>query len=311
MLILENIMKKQIWAFAGGKGGVGKSIISSNIALLLAEKHNTVVLIDADFGAANIHTCLGINVPRVGLMDFLSGKFFDLNNCISPTFYSNLYVVSGAQDSLDTANPNKEQINNLIKAISTINADYTIIDLGAGTNYQIIDVFNSAHKGVLISMPEPTSIENTYRFIKHSIYRKFRLVAHYDGVRSYLERIITNKENQQRLNPKQLIEEIAKINPEAGSILFNEIKFMDTSLILNQIISNRDIRLGVVMKNSCYKHFGVDIKYIGVVESDKNISLASRERKPISIYNPFSSAARSIRQVGESILNGEQMFLST
>ena len=304
-------MKKQIWAFAGGKGGVGKSIISSNIALLLAEKNNTVVLIDADFGAANIHTCLGIPAPKMGLADFLSGDIFDLNNCISPTFYSNLYVISGAQDSLDTANPSKEQIKNFIKAIFTINADYIIIDLGAGTNYQIIDVFNSAHKGMLVSMPEPTSIENTYRFIKHSIYRKFRLVANYEGVRGYLEKITINKENQQKLNPKLLVEEIAEINSEAGSILLNEIKFMDTNLILNQIISNRDVRLGVIMKNSCHKHFGINIKYIGVVESDKNILLASRERKPISIYNPFSSASRSIRQVGESILNGDQLFLST
>ena len=303
-------MKKQIWAFGGGKGGVGKSIVSSNIALLLAEKNYTVVIIDADFGAANVHTCLGLPAPRSSLIDFFSGNVNNLHNCISTTFYSKLYIISGAQDSLEIANPTAGQIKDFIASIKQIDADYIIIDLGAGTNHQIIDIFNQAHKGILITMPEPTSIENTYRFIKHSVYRKFRTVHNYPGVRDYLERIVNRKENNHQLSPNHLIQEIAIINPEAGSVLNNAISSMDVNLILNQVISNRDIRLGAIIKNSCKKHFGITLNYTGVIESDKNILLAARERKPISIYNPFSAASRSIRQLGENLLNGEQLFLS-
>jgi flagellar biosynthesis protein FlhG len=303
-------MAKHIWAFAGGKGGVGKSIISSNIAILLAEKNNRVVIIDADFGAANVHTCLGLPAPRTSLIDFFSGGISNLNNCVVPTFYSNLYIISGAQDSLEIANPKQEQIVRFIQAIAELQADYVIVDLGAGTSQQIIDVFNAAHKGILVTMPEPTSIENTYRFIKHAIYRKFRKVIHYQGVRDYLEKISSSKENQRQMSPNQLIQEITRINADAGAVLNNEIKSMDINLLLNQVISNRDIRLGVIMKNSCLKHFGVVLNYTGVVENDKNVLIASRERKPITIYNPFSAASRSIRQLQESLVNGEQLFLS-
>lgn len=302
-------MKKQIWAFAGGKGGVGKSIISTNIAILLAEKNNNVVIIDADFGAANVHTCLGIPAPKSSLVDFFSNDITNLTSCISPTFYSNLYIISGAQDSLEIADPSNQQISYFLRAIKDINADYVIIDLGAGTSHKIMDVFNQAHKGILVTMPEPTAIENTYRFIKHSIYRKFRKVAHYPGVRNYLEQVSNQKESQKQISPSQLIQEIANINPEAGHILNHSIKSIDTNLILNQVISNRDIRLGTIIKNSCQKHFGVSIKYTGVVERDKNVLIAIRERKPVSIYNPFSNASRSIRSIGESLLKGEQLFL--
>ena len=303
-------MKKKIWAFAGGKGGVGKSIISTNIALLLTEKNNNVVIIDADFGAANVHTCLGIPAPKASLIDFFSDEITSLTNCISPTIYSNLYIISGAQDSLEIANPSQKQITQFIRAIQEINADYIIIDLGAGTSHQIIDIFNYAHKGILVTMPEPTSIENTYRFIKHSVYRQFRKVSHYPDIREYLEKISTHKENQRQISPSQLIQDIALINSEAGNILNNSIKSMDTSLILNQVISNRDIRLGMIIKNSCQKHFSILLKYTGAIESDKNVLIASRERKPVTIYNQFSTASRSIRSVGENLIKGEQLFLS-
>ena len=65
------------------------------------------------------------------------------------TYYSNLYLISGAQDSLDIANPSYSQIKRLIQGIRGLEADYIILDLGGGTNHQIIDMFNHADRGFL------------------------------------------------------------------------------------------------------------------------------------------------------------------
>ena len=62
------------------------------------------------------------------------------------------------------------------------------------------------------------------------------------------------------------------------------------------------------MKDSCQKYFGVTIRYVGAVDSDKSVLLSSRERKPILLYNPFAAASRGIRQVTDNILNGEQLL---
>ena len=282
-------MKRELWAFGGGKGGVGKSIISANIAISLAQKNSTVVIVDADLGAANVHTCLGMETPARSLIDFLSEKVSSLSDCITPTPYSNLYLVSGAQDSLDMANPNYSQIARLLQGIRQLEADYIILDLGGGTNHQIIDMFNQADKGILVTLPEPTSIENTYRFIKHAIYRKFKKVIEHPGVRSYLQTITLNKESSQQISPAQLVQKIALINSEAGAVLNREINSLQLILVLNQVISNRDVRLGFIMKDSCQKYFGVTIRYAGAIENDKSVLLSSRERKPILLYNHFAA----------------------
>ena len=251
-------MKRELWAFGGGKGGVGKSIISANIAISLAQKNSTVVIVDADLGAANVHTCLGMETPARSLIDYLSEKVPSLSDCITPTPYSNLYLVSGAQDSLDMASPNYSQIARLLQGIRQLEADYIILDLGGGTNHQIIDMFNQADKGILVTLPEPTSIENTYRFIKHAIYRKFKKVIEHPGVRTYLQSITLNKESSHQISPAQLVQKIALINSEAGAVLNREINSLQLILVLNQVISNRDIRLGFIMKDSCQKYFGAN-----------------------------------------------------
>ncbi len=301
-------MKREFWAFGGGKGGVGKSIVSANVGLSLAQKNFTVVVVDADLGAANMHTCLGMETPSRSLIDFLSEKVPSLSDCITPTPYSNLYLISGAQDSLDMASPNYSQVAKLLQGIRQLEADYIILDLGGGTNHQIIDMFNQADKGILVALPEPTSIENTYRFIKHAIYRKFKKIIEHPGVRSYLQTITLNKESSQQISPAQLVQKIALINSEAGVVLDREISSLQLILVLNQVISNRDIRLGFIMKDSCQKYFGVTIRYAGAIENDKAVLLSSRERKPILLYNPFAASSRGIRQISDNILNGEQLL---
>ena len=73
-------MKKKLWAFGGGKGGVGKSIVSANIAISLAQKNSTVVIVDADLGAANMNGNSCKKSHRLSI-----GKVLSLN-CITPTF---------------------------------------------------------------------------------------------------------------------------------------------------------------------------------------------------------------------------------
>src|SRR6516162_5960252 len=65
---------KQIWAVGGGKGGVGKSLVAANLAISLARTGAKVCAIDLDLGCANLHTCLGIEIPQVTLSDFFSKR---------------------------------------------------------------------------------------------------------------------------------------------------------------------------------------------------------------------------------------------
>ena len=101
--------KKEIWAVGGGKGGVGKSLTTANISICLALMGKKVVSIDLDLGGANLHTCLGTNIPEASLSDFLNRKVSHFQDLLTPTPIKNLSIISGAQDEFGTANMKQMQ----------------------------------------------------------------------------------------------------------------------------------------------------------------------------------------------------------
>ncbi len=106
--------KKGVWAIAGGKGGVGKSFLCSNLSIDLAQRGNSVVLIDADFGGPNLHTFIGISTSIISVSDFIKSNQLKLDDILLPTGIANLKLASGAHDVLGMANLNGVQQNKLL-----------------------------------------------------------------------------------------------------------------------------------------------------------------------------------------------------
>jgi flagellar biosynthesis protein FlhG len=86
---------KAIWAVGGGKGGTGKTFLTSNMGIYLAKLGQSVLLVDADLGGANLHTCLGLPSGHSGLADFFSGGQKDITDYVEETGVGNLYLLSG------------------------------------------------------------------------------------------------------------------------------------------------------------------------------------------------------------------------
>src|SRR5690606_28225352 len=117
---------KQIWAIGGGKGGVGKSLVASSLAIALARGGNKVVAIDLDLGAANLHTALGVEPPKKTLSDFFQKQSRPLQECVSPTNVPNLEMISGAQDAVGVANLVFGQKIRLLQQLRELNTDYVV-----------------------------------------------------------------------------------------------------------------------------------------------------------------------------------------
>ncbi len=164
----------QIWAIASGKGGVGKSFISANLGLALAGHNRRTVLVDLDLGGANIHTCLGVTNPKTTLSDLLDSNNSDINALVEYHENANIGLISGAADDLQMANLKHFQKLKIMRNLAHIDADFVILDLGAGTSFNTLDFFLHADQALLVVTPDPTSIENSYRFIKCLLARLFR-----------------------------------------------------------------------------------------------------------------------------------------
>ena len=289
---------KKIWAIGGGKGGVGKSLVSSNVAICLALMGHKVVAVDLDLGGANLHTCLGLPIPKVTLSDFISKKVTKFEDLLVPTPITNLQIISGAQDELGMANLKHMHKNEIIQSLHELDADYILFDLGAGTAMNTIDFFITADKGILVVLPEPTSIENTYRFIKSVFYRRLKLV---DGV-SEIENLINESMNAKLtsgplLSPSDLIKKISEINPEVGLRAKAEMANFRPNLIINQVRSQADIDIGYSIQSISRKYFGIEMAFPGYLDYDQSVWQSVRKRKPLLIEYPNSRLVNNFERI--------------
>ena len=149
---------------------MGKTVILANTAISLAQQGKRCVALDLDLGGANLHTVLGVSDPDRSLSDFLRRKVESLSDTMVPTPYPNLNFISGSKALLEIANPKFSQKEKLIRHIMSLDVDYVLLDLGAGSAFNTLDFFLSADEGVLVVLPEPTSVENAYHFIKAAFY---------------------------------------------------------------------------------------------------------------------------------------------
>ena len=172
--------RRQIWSIGGGKGGIGKSLLAASIGWQLARMGRRVVLVDADLGGANLHTCLGLPAPARTLADFIQRRVETIDEVLTDTQAPGLRVISGAADLLSAANIKHLQKVRVMNQVRALDVDVVLIDLGAGTSFNILDFFLLSDVSILAVVPEPTSIENGYRFIKSALYRRLRAIASTD-----------------------------------------------------------------------------------------------------------------------------------
>lgn len=172
--IKNNLAKKQprIWAVGGGKGGVGKSLICANVCWVMARRGRRVLAVDLDLGGANLHTCLGVTPPKLGIGDWVEGRVTHLKQLMVPTSQAGLLHISGYNDPLKILSMMENRVEDFLHQLREMEFDEVFIDLGAGTHDLTIKFFSAADEGLLSILPEPTSVENAYRFIRALFYRR-------------------------------------------------------------------------------------------------------------------------------------------
>ena len=300
--ILDSTRRTKIWAIGGGKGGVGKSLVTANLSICLALMGYKVVTIDLDLGGANLHTCLGMPIPERTLSDYLTKKVRDLSEVVTQTPIPNLSIISGAQDDVGIANLKQMQKAKIISKVTSLDADYVLFDLGAGTTFNTLDFFISADQGILTALPEPTSIENTYRFIKSIYHRKLNMVEDLLEVGPLIDQAM-NAKISQNSTPADLISRVIEINPEIGHKLKMEIEKLSPKLIINQVRTQADIDIGFSMKIICRKYFGINLDYVGFLDYDATVWQSVKRRKPLLMEFPNSALVNNFDKIVHRLLN--------
>lgn len=302
--------KAEIWAVGGGKGGVGKSFIASNLAILLSKLGNRVLLVDADLGAANLHTFLGIDGGKATLSGFLKGEVDELARIITRTSIQKLDLISGASDALDIADVTSLKITRLGEALRRADYDYIIIDVGPGTSANMLDLFLLSNEGIVLSTPEPTTIENNYRFLKSLFLRKIKTVAdsQEDGrLKELLQRIFSDSWPQRVKTVSDILDQLKRMDSYQAGILEEQMNCINISMILNQAKKEEDADIGPSIKRACSDYFGMEINFLGSVFYEEAVSDSIRARKPLSIHYVNAGAVKAIEACLKELLSSRPL----
>jgi flagellar biosynthesis protein FlhG len=301
--------RRQIWSVGGGKGGIGKSLLTASLGWQLARMGKRVVLVDADLGGANLHTCLGLPSPPHSLGDFIQRRCEKIEDVVVETGTPGLRLVSGASDFLGAANIKYAQKMRVLNRIKSLDVDFILLDLGAGTSFNIIDFFLISDLSILTVVPEPTSIENGYRFIKSALYRRLRQAAPREGVRLIIDAALDPKNPLGIRTPLELLARVEREDAQAVEILKKEMSTFSPRFILNQVRDNADIPIGHQLVAACARHLGVRASYAGFLHYDDSVWQSVRRRKLFMIDSPTSKVAEEVRQLARGLLKGECLSL--
>ncbi len=154
----------KIYSVVSGKGGVGKTNFSINMAIKFQQMGKRVLLLDADLGMCNANIMLGMET-KLSLIDLIQGRA-TLDQIITKG-PSGIHLISGGADLLSLKAIEDIRQQEIVDAMSQImDYDILIIDIGAGITKYSLTFIQLSHEVIIITTPEPTAITDAYRIVK-------------------------------------------------------------------------------------------------------------------------------------------------
>ena len=157
---------------AGGKGGVGKSFVTANLAVALARRGHRTIAVDLDLGNSNLHTLLGLQNRYPGVGEYLRGTIKCApTELIVETSVPGLGFIPGDGRMPFMANITYNQKLAIFRLLKALPARYILLDLSAGTAYNTLDLFQLGKSGIVVTTPEYPALMSTLVFAKNLVLR--------------------------------------------------------------------------------------------------------------------------------------------
>ncbi len=266
----------------------------------MARQGKRVLLIDLDLGSSNLHTFLAQNEVTHGLEAYLDKSVSSLEEAAVATQIPNLYFISSRNCSTEAANLYTAQKQKIIRNIRNLDYDYVLMDLGAGTNFNMLDFFLTSDQGICIMTSEPTSIENTFNFIKavyfRVVKRTLKLTA-FNKVTRSLD--LSGNHIDQAF---RIIEEVAKQDPDIGELLKNKLKEFHFKFVVNQVRTKEDPSMGYKIEKVCNRHFYSSFKFLGNIRYDEKVHDSIQLRQNFITSYAYTKTASDMGRVTRNLL---------
>jgi flagellar biosynthesis protein FlhG len=299
----------RIIPIASGKGGVGKSLIAANLAVVFAKSGKRVVLADLDLGASNLHLVLGYQAPQKGIGLYINGTQENFADVILDTEIRGLRFIPGDNEIPGTANLKTPLRKALVKELLALekDTDILVLDLGAGTHQSILDFFLLSGQGIIISAPMVTAVLNAYIFLKNASFRlMYTIFGKGTTAYNYLEQMRKQGSGPRKLYIPKLMAEIKQVDPPAYAKFKAHFDRFHPRLIMNLLDDPKDADMSMKIRRSCEEYLALQIEHLGVIYRDSLQDVALSSRLPVVLYKPQSLIAQAIYRIADKILQSEE-----
>ncbi len=302
--LTDEASNKVIIAVGGAKGGVGKSLLSANIAVGLGLLGQRVVIADLDFGGADLHLYLGVRSLSRDWNDFMGGRAKTLDEIISSTPFDGVRLIGGDSSKLGSPNIRYSQKLKIIRQLKALECDYVILDLGGDSSVNVLDFFLLADQKIVVTGVEPASILDTYNFVKVAFLRLLeRYITAYKSIRHISSRIHErNRDEKGGFELDSILKEIGSIDPAYAIQLKQKIEQFSVSIVVNMAEKRKDRHIAGSMQDLLKRKCSIELGSLGCIPFDKSVRKASRSLTPFLIENPRCGASKMMYRMLAGIL---------
>jgi flagellar biosynthesis protein FlhG len=292
----------RIVPIASGKGGVGKTVVTANIGVELAKLGKTVVLVDLDLGASNLHTCLGVRNQHAGIGAMAFGQLKNLEDAVVDTGIGGLYLIPGDGLLPGTANLEFFVKNRIVKQLSKLPADIVLLDLGAGSSYNVVDFFLLAPDGLIVSKPEITAILNSYAMLKTAVFRMlFRAFPKKSAERSRVVEFASRKLEGGGVSFIDAARDLAGEFPDTARAAFERLAAFKPRFAINESRSREDSSLASRLDDIVSRNLGAHPEFAGFLPADPIVPKSVALRKPACLIDPTSPFCVAVADLASRI----------
>ncbi|MBW1992411.1 MAG: P-loop NTPase [Deltaproteobacteria bacterium] len=298
---MANQQYMKLWSIGGGKGGVGKSIVTMGLGISLARLGNRVILVDGDLGAANLHTMMGLRFPPLTLEDFLLKRLPRLEDVVVKTPIEGISLICGADDLLGAANPTYFQKIRVLRELEDLPADFVLLDLGAGTSFNILDFFNHSSGKIAVFTGISTSLQNVYGFIKCALFRKISREFAKDF--EILTLLYEDEAAAEEINSMDdLVAQVRRLAPDKCFRLLKILRDFEVFLVTNMVKNEQDFRAAEIIQSVCADFLNIKPQILGHLLYDPLVDVAINQMVPSLLHQRDNKIIRGLEQIAKRMM---------
>lgn len=212
--------KTKVVAITSGKGGVGKSTLTSNIAYLLSKQGHKVAILDADIGLANLQVMFNVK-PKASFFDYFEGKA-KIEQILTPTEYKNVTLIAGKSGYEYTSVNNSMVFSTVVNEIITLDKfDVLLIDTGAGLNNYVQEFLELTDNILAVTTTDPSALTDVYALMKMLSTKKDKLMLCFNHTLKYetgatITKSMKDLARKNQLNRNFMVEYVGNVSETRG-----------------------------------------------------------------------------------------------